>query len=208
VSGVVNRQRWRQHESGAAAARVKAELRRWVLDQVRPARVFEGHFGVGRMHELAWVKAERHFGVDFDFGHGCVRADSLRVMREVDLGGFNVFDFDPYGQPWDHVALLAELRRWAPGEVGALVVTDGGNRAANNAKLSAATLDLLGMSRRPSPTGNRAYVQAHLVAFGEFLRRSGVEARQARRAVGNGGGLGSQRMIYTAVVFEGVMRSG
>ncbi|HVH77139.1 MAG TPA: hypothetical protein VM755_19655 [Stellaceae bacterium] len=46
-------------------------------------------------------------------------------MRAIDLAPFNLFDFDAWGSPWEHVAILCARRPVQPGERIGLVLTDG-----------------------------------------------------------------------------------
>jgi len=114
-----------------SAGSPKIELRRRVLEHVKPARVLDVFCGPeGLMWAEAWREAESYVGIDRVWKPEDERrrfvGDNLRILRAIDLAPFNVFDLDAFGSPWKHAVILAERRRWAAGERGALVLTDGG----------------------------------------------------------------------------------
>jgi hypothetical protein len=112
------------------ATAAKLQLRRLALDHVgaERAHVLDVYCGVsGVMHDGAWCAAESYAGIDkaYDFKADARRrfvGDSLRVLRNLDLSRFNVFDVDAYGDPFPALTMIARRRRWAPGELGAFVI--------------------------------------------------------------------------------------
>jgi len=106
----------------------KAEIRALVLAQIPDARVFDAYAGAGMMWRKVWRNAANYVGCDrkwYPDDRTCYVADNRRVMRAIDLDGFNVFDFDAYGSPWECVEILAARRTVSSGERVGLVLTEG-----------------------------------------------------------------------------------
>jgi hypothetical protein len=96
--------------------KAKVELRRWLLDAmgITDVRVLDACAGAGhiwgamREHVTisSWVRSDtapRQVGT--------LRLSALQAVQALDLGGFNVIDIDPYGEPWDaYLAALPQLR--------------------------------------------------------------------------------------------------
>jgi hypothetical protein len=198
---------------GARAAKI--ELRRNVLEFVQPARVFDAFCGLGEMWRVAWRDAADYLGCDErpwtpSEEHRRLVCDNSLALRAIDLSRFNVFDLDAYGSPWERALIVAARRSWEPGELGALVVTDGGSFAQSKGDVSVGQGALLGVEahRANSGTKGKAPTMAdimplHRIAFSSWLRRCNVRPLRQWQAQGHGSGKGGQRMIYTAVVFEG-----
>ena len=107
----------------------KLTMRRHVLAQVSPARVFDAYCGPGgERHAGVWRDAAASVGCDrawrVEDGRRRYAADTLLVLQSIDLSAFNVFDVDAFGDPWP-AAIKVLRRRWEKAEVGALCVTDG-----------------------------------------------------------------------------------
>jgi hypothetical protein len=179
--------------NGVLGRQAKIELRQNVLGAVPGARVFDAYCGpVGEMHEAVWHAATAYEGCDKDWRPTDKRrryvGDAQLVMRSIDLGRFNVFDIDSFGSPWECSLILAARRQWAPGEVGALVVTDGsaqklkfgfdGERALGQlvGRASHKTLRELATKRYASPCSARRFP---LGVAGLTLSRSGCGPREA-----------------------------
>lgn len=112
------------HNSKTAS---KIEIRRRILADVpSPHRVLELYAGPGVMRAGVYAEAERVAGIDIDPRSV---ADYLgaaeRVVQRIDLNGFNVFDADHFGSPWEAVYHLGRRRRPRSSEVIAVFVTDG-----------------------------------------------------------------------------------
>ena len=123
------RQQKRNHPANKAA---KILIRQKVLGTIGPdnARVFDAFAGRGEMHKAVWYAAAGYVGCDtawFEDDRLAYVADNRRVMRCIDLGRFNVFDFDAFGGPWEQALILAARRKLAPGERIGIVLTDGSN---------------------------------------------------------------------------------
>lgn len=188
-------------DSHAAGRDAKVELRRRVLAHVSPAHVFDAFCGLGEMRSEAWSAAASWTGCDFrpwdPSQPARFIADNLDVMRAIDLGRFNVFDFDAYGSPWGQMQLLARLRRWAPGERGAVVVTDGAGLATQWGSTAATLGAVLGAERFEAMRGTR--LAANRAAFAPWAAQAGVVMRERWEAARPG----RTGVLYTALVFEG-----
>lgn len=190
------------------AVAAKVQIRLNVLDAVKPARVFDAFCGPdGEMFEAVWARADSYVGCDTEFLLTDKRrrfvADNRRVMRSVDLQAFNVFDFDAFGSPWEQMLILAARRAWAPGERGAVVLTDGSGNKTRFGGMPAALGQLIGCrSSHLAPTqGSSAGIQS--IALHGWCVKAGVRLTKMWRAVSHSSGLGSFEMVYTAIVFEG-----
>jgi len=193
----------------------KVELRELVLAAIDPASVFDAFCGPeGAMWSGVWNRASRYLGVDEELRFPDPRrrfvGDSRLVMRAIDLAPYNVFDFDAFGSPWEWMVILAARRRWAPGEKGAVVLTDGSGFKTAMGFVSNAVSDLTGFKAGHGlvPKAETADALAEL-ALQSWLARSRVKllqrwemrSRGSQEAKGETGGF---PMVYSALVFEGL----
>jgi hypothetical protein len=191
-------------DNNPAAKAAKLDLRKRVLSEVRPASVLDLFCGTGEMYAGAWRNAESYAGCDERTWQVTdpprFVADNLRLMRCLDLQSFNVFDFDAYGSPWSQIAILAALRRWGPGERGAIVLTDGSSlklRWGAVPRSMATMAGLSGIQGVPSMSG--VHELMGLALFG-FVKRAKVNPVRMWQAEGRG----RAQVVYLAMVFEGV----
>lgn len=135
----------------------KVAIRRAVLDAVEDAHVFDAFAGSGRMWRAVWRQADSYVGCDLkwykDRERKAFAADNRRVLRAIDLSGFNVFDLDAYGSPWEQALIIAVRRRVELGESIGVVLTEGslmkiklGQLPTALAKLSGVTGGMKGMT--------------------------------------------------------------
>lgn len=205
--------KWRKAHNSPASLAAKLELRTNVLSEVTPAHVFDAFCGPdGMQWQGAWKHAASYVGCDTDFKLGDPRrryvGDSRRVMRCIDLAPFNVFDFDAFGSPWEWLIILAARRIWAPGERGAVVITDGSYMTAQFGRTTRGVSELLGIGTAVGLAPIGATAEAlQAISLSAWLNRSRVRMLRMWRVEGGGtrqalgGGL---KMVYTAVVFEGL----
>lgn len=194
------------------SARSKLGLRQNVATELRragaPVRVLETCCGIDGKMSAAWTAADLLEGIDEKYRPWDRRrrfiGDALVVLRAIDLQRYNVFDVDPYGHPWPFLRRL-ERRGWAAGEVGGLVITDGGSLnlrwGAQNIPADlrhyVPKLSLISRSGGTPETNRTApLVDIHRRAVREWLRRCGL-AMLRRWEVEGGGG-----MVYSAIVFR------
>ncbi|MBU2572378.1 MAG: hypothetical protein KJ725_20555 [Gammaproteobacteria bacterium] len=192
-------------DNAARYHHAKLRLRQLVLDRVRPARVLDLYAGRGAMWSGAWRRASGYLGVDqrqwrSDEPHPRIVGDALLSLDRLDLSAYNVFDLDAYGEPWPAALGIAARRRWAAGEVGALVLTDGGSLFLRRGNWSRALAALIPM--HPDRGVRDPSEQVHRQAIGAWCARAGVEPVWWMPA-GGYTGAGSSRMIYSATVFRG-----
>ena len=105
----------------------KIAIRKAVLSEIPAPVVFDAFAGSGEMYRAVWHNAG-YVGCDQRFfrdDRTAFVADNRRVMRSIDLGVFNIYDFDSYGGPWEQCLILADRRPIAPGERIGLVLTEG-----------------------------------------------------------------------------------
>jgi len=190
---------------GARAAKI--ELRRNVLELVRPSRVFDAFCGLGEMWRGVWRDAEEYLGCDErqwtqSEQHRRLVCDNKLALRALDLSRFNVFDFDAYGSPWEQMTILAARRRWECGERGAVVFTDGTSMKLRFGGLPHSMASLVGVPTHKGATDADTDVIVRM-ALSAWLRRCNVRPLRQWLAQGHGSEKGGTRMLYTAVVFEG-----
>jgi hypothetical protein len=91
----------------------KVTIRENVMAAIDRPAVFDAFAGEGVLFHRVWRRAGSYVGCDLKWycdERLMFVADNHRVMRAIDLSAFNVFDFDAWGSPWDHVLILAARR--------------------------------------------------------------------------------------------------
>lgn len=88
------------HNSGLA---IKLKLRRMLLQRLGlPSyRVLELYGGPGEMRRSAWHDAAEVVSIDSDIdSEATYLGDSIATVRHMDVSRFDVFDIDPFSDPW------------------------------------------------------------------------------------------------------------
>lgn len=174
-------------DNAVGCERQKTEIRRWVLDVVRPARVLDVFAGLaGELHRKVWCAADDYLGIDERWspndGRRRLFGDAYELLRAIDLQPWNIFDIDCYGEPWRALLTIGDRRRWAHGERGAIVCTNSTLRQkmnyASHAQVQASGL----IDRRLGRTtvGQRDAMRD--LAFARWASSSGLEIEQMRMA--------------------------
>lgn len=156
----------KQVDNHPGSMKDKIELRRRVLEAVG-GRVFDCFAGEGTMYAAVWARAPGGYeGCDLRYLPGerlAFVADCRRVLRNIDLQPFSIFDLDSYGSPWEPVIIIAARRKVAPGERIGLVITEGsglklkfGGLPGALSTLSGATTKLPGAIRAGKELAGRA----------------------------------------------------
>jgi len=179
----------------------KVTIRENVMAVIDRPAVFDAFAGEGVLFRRVWHRAASYVGCDLTWFRDerlMFVADNHRVMRAIDLSAFNVFDFDAWGSPWDHVLILAARRPLAKGERIGLVLTEG---SALKLKMGALPTGLVVLSAiRPRLDGAaRAHDDIIDRAFAGMCRRMHcriVKRWQARTRTGSA-------MRYIGLVLEG-----
>lgn len=187
------------HPAGLEA---KIDLRRWVLERVRPARVLDAFAGKGAMYSAVWHQAESYAGIDrFQWPAGDLRwvGDNRRVLRCIDLQPFNVFDLNSFGDPWYQALIVAARRDVKPEETIGMLFTSGGLGpklgSVSHAGLLAAGLE---RSFRPRSQDQRAdFVEMAERGIARRLRCEILERRTIVRAHG-------AEVFYSALTLRGL----
>ena len=201
----------KKHNSPGAEV-VKVDLRRRVLEHVHPARVLDAFCGPdGMMWDRVWRGAAHYVGIDKEWKPTDPRrrfvGDNAVILRSIDLGEFNVFDFDAFGSPWGAALILAGRRRWAPGERGALVLTDGASQRMRFGGQPKDMRVLTGIRSLEGLTPRQTTADAlQRLALQRWPERAGVRVLHRWEAHANGtqrGTGGGIVMLYAAMVFEG-----
>lgn len=148
-------------ENHPGAKRAKIELRRALLAVIgaERAHVLDCYAGSGGMWRDVWASAAAYVGCDQVWlpqaSHPAYVCDNRRLLRCLVLGGWNVFDLDARGSPWEQAIILAARRKMNAGEVVGLAITDGsmmraklGRVERNLARLAGVPVDTPGAHRQ------------------------------------------------------------
>ncbi len=174
-----------RQNTSATANTAKITIRRRVLEVigVDKASVFDAFAGSGVMHKHIWSEAASYTGCDLEFYSDDNRlafaADNRRVLRAIDLDGFNLFDLDAYGSPWEQLYIIASRRKLQPGEAIGVCLTEGqglklkmGGMSSALAKLSGITLgNMQGLGSAQSELIDRAIRRIAQIMDGDVVRR-------------------------------------
>ena len=196
----------------SAMLEAKVELRQNLLAHVKPAHVFDAFCGpVGEMWAGVWRDgAASYIGVDKEYVFPDPRrrfvGDCLVVMRSISLAGYNVFDLDAFGSPWEAMVVLIARRRWSKGERGGLAFTDGTTAPISLGSIPAGISSLTGIftADRITPKNDMAYAvqESALAAWAE---KSRVKLLHRWQVKGRGPtGTTGFPMVYESIVFEGL----
>lgn len=195
-----------------AALEAKLDLRRRLLEHVRPAHVFDAFCGpVGEMWAGCWRDgAASYIGIDKEYVFPDPRrrfvGDCLIVMRSISLASYNLFDFDAFGSPWDAMITLAARRRWAKGEIGGIAFTDGTAIRLSFGGVPPGISALTGIPRveQVAPKGETARVLQE-TALSAWVQKARVKLLHRWQCRSRGtGGKGGCPMVYESIVFEGL----
>lgn len=197
--------------NSAPAMGVKVELRRRALEHVPSPRVLDVFCGpVGEMYARVWHDALHYAGIDREWSQDDKRrrfvGDNTTILRSIDLGAYNVFDLDAFGSPWTQMVILAARRRWARGEVGAVVLTDASNMHDRFGSTNAAIAQLLDVRRTGLPPGADNALSLGDMAATAWADRCNVEPiHRWKKEMGASarGAHGNAVMVYSALVFRG-----
>lgn len=185
-----------------AALTAKVGLRERVLEQIGAAAVFDAFGGGGELYRKVWHRCASYIGCDKTWYRDdrlMYVADSRRVMRAIDLQPFNIFDFDSYGSPWEHVTILCARRAVAPGERIGVMLTEGSGLKVNMGQLPYALALLAGL--RPDIRGAAgAFGRVIDKAIVGMCRRLNCQIVSRWEAYGKTGA----GVIYIGLVLEGI----
>lgn len=111
-----------------AKINAKQDLRNNIKQYFNELHVLEVYCGSGEMYRDVWHVAQTYTGIDqkkqFD-GRHTICGDACKAVSVIDLDGFNVFDIDAYGSPYDVLNIILS-RYQGDFKRAAFVVTDGG----------------------------------------------------------------------------------
>ena len=146
-----------KRDNAPEALKAKVQILRSVLDVIGAdqARVFDAFAGSGVMHRAVWNQAASCVGCDekdlfLDDPREAFVGDNTRIMRCIDLGAYNVFDYDAYGSPWEPIYLMMVRRTVAAGERIGVCLTEGQGMKMNMGGMSGA-LSTVGGVRQYMP---------------------------------------------------------
>lgn len=182
----------------------KVQLRRLVLEKVG-GRVFDAFAGTGQMYAEVWRHAPGGYeGCDMRYfpeekERLMFVGDCRRIMRNIDLQAFNVFDFDAYGSPWDACVILAARRKVAPGEQLGLVLTEGSGLNLKFGGMAGSLSQLAGMKNKTAGLnrGGQEIASRAIVALARRMQCRVTDTWKAERPAGS-------QMLYFGIVMVGV----
>lgn len=180
----------------------KIELRRRVLEVMPEARVLDAFAGSGSMYRNVWRAAASYVACDqrwYPDERLAYVVDNRILLRNIDLQPFNVFDLDAYGSPWEQVAIVCARRKVAPGELIALVLTDGSRL---NLKMGGVPLALRQMAGFGTKVAGASVLQDEVVeraiaGAAKLLRCEVLQRWEARGKTGAG-------VLYNALILRGL----
>lgn len=186
-----------------AALEAKATIRRNVMAALGcPANVFDAFAGSGEMFGAVWKNANTYIGCDLKWprdGRLIYASDNRRVLRSIDLKGFNVFDLDAYGFPWEQAIIIADRRPVMTGERLGMIFTEGGGMAYKANTVPTAMTVLAGVRSRAVGLGRKREAITDRAIAGLAKRmRCTIEKRW--QAKGTTGAI----MLYVGVVLRGM----
>lgn len=201
-SKTLNATSGRRTDNAPGARRAKAAIRENVLNAIGAdkASVFDAFSGEGQLHRQVWHQAARYTGCDRKFyrddRHAFV-ADNRRVMRAIDLSGFNILDADAYGSPWEQLLIWAARRKVRPGETIGVCLTEGSALKIKMGTIPYVLADLAGLN--PHAVGAaRQLDQVINRAIAGLARRMGCRVVDRWQADGRKG----SSMRYVGLVLQ------
>lgn len=197
-----------ENSTGAATA-LKKRLRKRALAWIgaKEARVFEAFAGSGAMWRSVWKAAAECVGCDkrpvYDPARALYIEDCARVMRAIDMSGYNIVDLDAFGSPWPQAYVLSARRQLKPGERFAFITTDGGRINAKLASRIEGVMAHLADIDAKAAGASMSFVQITKAAADAVARRMGGEVVWSEVEM-NGF---SKQITYGAFGVVGVARS-
>lgn len=131
-------------------AKVSAKhlLRNSVLAQFDETSCLDVFCGAGKMWKSVWHKCDNYTGIDirafFDSRH-TICGDALAVINNIDISGYNIFDIDAYGSPYDVLDLI--LSKTIDSQKIAFCITDGSAMDMRMGRVSKGMRLVSGISR-------------------------------------------------------------
>jgi hypothetical protein len=186
------------------AAKAKTEIRQQVLEHIgaENCHVFDAFAGEGGMYQAVWKAAASYVGCDKEVFSMDERpafvAENCRLMRNLDLAPYTVFDMDAYGSPWEQVYILIKRRPVAPGERVGLVLTEGQGMKMDMGGMSLALSLVAGVSQYMSGMGAE---QQRIVdrAVAHTATKMGCTIEKQWQAIGKH----SSTIRYIGIVMKG-----
>jgi hypothetical protein len=118
-----------------SSTEAKIEVRKHVLEAVGlPEPMILDCFAAGgHMWKLAWDKTNKYVGIDKDTytdERRMIIGDNERILRQLALDEFDIFDLDAFGSPFHQLAIICNRLRWTRTDRVGIVLTDGTGFAA------------------------------------------------------------------------------
>ena len=169
----------KKHNSPGAEV-VKVDLRRRVLEHVHPARVLDAFCGPeGMTWDRVWRGAAHYVGIDKEWKPTDPRrrfvGDNAVILRSIRPRRVQRVRLRRLREPRGAALILAGRRRWAPGERGALVLTDGASQRMRFGGQPKDMCVLTGIRSLEGLTPRQTTVNAlERLALRRWLERAGV----------------------------------
>lgn len=190
-----------------SARKTKTAIRTRVLEAIgaEKARVFDAFAGAGVAYYTVWKRAAAYVGCDLKWypdERQAYVADNRRILRMLDLGGFNIVDLDAFGSPWEQAYILSARRQLAPGETFGLVLTDG---SGLKLKFGASPTALAMLAKSPLVAPDLARQHSRIIdsAIEAVAQRMNGRVVKRHQATGKAG----TAMRYIGLVLEGTKKA-
>ncbi|MDD5618572.1 MAG: hypothetical protein PHG69_05705 [Candidatus Omnitrophica bacterium] len=163
----------------------KIMLRAYFLKQTSSPKVLDLFQGKKTMFENCYKSAEKYKGYDINAAEIQDRLDNRRAIGIEDLDGYNFFDLDAYGSPWElFFNIIIKLKTL---KKASFVVTDGlflNNRYGSATKLQKAILKI--PNGMQIPCFHRHYIFFLSKLFSEVKRLTKFQVKEIKISVPTG----------------------
>ena len=116
----------RRNSSITAKVAVRKNLIR-LLDVDDPW-ILDAFCGAGSMHREAYNSTKNYLGLDVNFyddDRKTIVCDNTRMLRQLDIEPFDIFDLDAYGSPLNAFVLICSRLKWGTKSKVGVVMTEG-----------------------------------------------------------------------------------
>lgn len=142
-----------------AKINAKQDLRNNIKQYFNELHVLEVYCGSGEMYRDVWHVAQTYTGIDqkkqFDERH-TICGDACKAVSVIDLDGFNVFDIDAYGSPYDVLNIILS-RYQGNAKRLAFILTDGINMDLKMGRLCKGVRAMLGIDSKVFKKANNMH---------------------------------------------------
>ena len=130
----------------------KIEFRKALMSKIgiEDPWILDCFCGSGVMHKEAYSSTNNYLGLDLKYysdDRRTIVCDNKRMLRQIDLEGYDIFDLDAYGTPMPAFTIICDRFRWTLKDKIAFVMTDGSGLNAKYNNLSQELFNYIQISR-------------------------------------------------------------